>query len=53
MNETIPVDVAGCPNCGNTALMVPEGYAADTIVTCPKCGYEARWENVFGGEKEI
>jgi hypothetical protein len=28
--------------------MVPEDYSDDTIVTCPKCDYRARWADVFG-----
>jgi hypothetical protein len=50
--EKITIDVVGCPNCGNPALMVPEDYGDDTIVTCPKCDYKARWEDVFGSDEE-
>jgi hypothetical protein len=49
MPERVTVDIAGgCPKYGNPALIVPEDYAPDTIVTSPKCNYSARWEEVFG-----
>jgi hypothetical protein len=48
LTEKITIDVVGCPKCGNPALMVPEDYSDDTIVTCPKCDYRARWADVFG-----
>jgi hypothetical protein len=54
MTENLTVHVAGgCPNCGNPALLIPEEYNDDTIVTCPECDYKARWKDVFGDEKEI
>jgi predicted nucleic-acid-binding Zn-ribbon protein len=43
---TIPV-AGGCPKCGNPNLMVPEDYSDDTIVTCSKCKYKARWVEFF------
>jgi hypothetical protein len=52
MTEKITVDVAGgFPKCGNPALMVPEDYNDDTIVTCPKCDYKARWKDAFGDDE--
>jgi hypothetical protein len=54
MTENVTVDVAGgCPKCGNPAFLVPENYNDDTIVTCPKCDYQARWEDVFGDDEEF
>jgi DNA-directed RNA polymerase subunit RPC12/RpoP len=53
MTEKITVDVAGaCPNCGNPALMVPEDYTDDSIVTCPKCDYKARRRDIFGDDDD-
>lgn len=47
-DESITGDVeGGCPQCGNPALIVPEHWQGDTIVTCPKCGYEARHEDMY------
>jgi len=43
---TIPV-AGGCPKCGNPNLMVPADYNDDTIVTCSKCKYKARWVDFF------
>jgi hypothetical protein len=43
---TIPV-AGGCPKCGNPNLMVHEDYSDDTIVTCSKCKYKARWVEFF------
>jgi hypothetical protein len=52
MVERVTVDIAGgCPNCGKPALIVPEDYNSDTIVTCPKCEFRARWEDVFGKDE--
>ena len=49
MAEKVTVHIAGgCPECGNPALMAPEDYTADTVVTCLKCDYKAQWKNVFG-----
>jgi DNA-directed RNA polymerase subunit RPC12/RpoP len=54
ITENLTVHVAGgCPNCGNPALLIPEEYNDDTVVTCPECDYKARWKDVFGDEKEI
>ena len=48
MPEKITIPVAGgCPKCGNPNLMVPEDYSDDTIVTCSKCQYKARWVEFF------
>jgi predicted RNA-binding Zn-ribbon protein involved in translation (DUF1610 family) len=52
VTENLTVHIAGgCPNCGDPALLIPEDYNDDTIVTCPKCGYEARWKDVFGRDE--
>jgi hypothetical protein len=53
MTETITVDVpGGCPKCGNSAIIVPEDYTDDTIVSCPKCDYKTRRKDVFGDDDE-
>jgi hypothetical protein len=39
-NMVVPV-TGGCPKCGEPNIPVPVDYNDDTIITCPKCGYEA------------
>ena len=57
--EKINIPVAGCcPKCGNPNLMVHEDYSDDTIVTCSKCKYKARWVEFFplkstGAQREV
>jgi predicted nucleic-acid-binding Zn-ribbon protein len=45
-NMIIPV-TGGCPKCGEPNIPVPVDYNDDTIITCPKCGYEAPWAKFF------
>ena len=45
-NMIIPV-TGGCPKCGEPNIPVPVDYNDDTIITCPKCGYEAPWAQFF------
>ena len=45
-NMVVPV-TGGCPKCGEPNIPVPVDYNDDTIITCPKCGYEAPWAKFF------
>jgi hypothetical protein len=45
-NMIIPV-TGGCPKCGEPNIPVPVDYNDDTIITCPKCKYEAPWAKFF------
>jgi hypothetical protein len=45
-NMIVPV-TGGCPKCGEPNIPVPAVYNDDTIITCPKCGYEAAWAKFF------
>ena len=59
VQEKITIPVVGCcPKCGNPNLMVHEDYSDDTIVTCSKCKYKARWVEFFpskstGAQREV
>jgi hypothetical protein len=45
-NMIVPV-TGGCPKCGEPNIPVPVDYNDDTIITCPKCRYEAPWAKFF------
>jgi hypothetical protein len=47
MADVIIEVAGGCPKCGTTPIAVPEDYKPDTIIKCPNCRFEARWEDFF------
>ena len=39
-----------CPKCQSADIEIPAGHGPDTIVTCPNCGFQCRFSDLFEDE---
>jgi predicted RNA-binding Zn-ribbon protein involved in translation (DUF1610 family) len=42
----------GCPKCGNMEIDVPDDWTDQTIITCPKCKFEAPHHKFFPSDED-